>query len=183
MAYRKNIKGDSNQANEEFSHNRITVVMGSSGVILALFLIVLVSSAIGWMIVREGTLFSILIVGTFCALFAGGAAYGANLLLREISKTHTQMRANKLLARTIVSGEIVSYLDDEDEWTHLSAIHEQAKIMPQLPMKAESKEPLPSEASVILEMHRQGIGFKTIAESTMWTEYAVRKLCNQIDGK
>lgn len=178
MAYNKRIRGDSNQANEEFSHNRITIVAGGAGVIAVLFAISLVVAALVFVVINFGWLISAMII----LALVGASLYGASFLVERISDVHTKIRQNKLLAHTIVSGELVSHYD-QDEWTHLSAIHEQAKNMPQLPMKAESQEPLPSEAYVILDMHRQGIGFKAIAEATKWTEYAVRKLCNQADGK
>jgi hypothetical protein len=182
MAYKKSVRGDSNQANEEWSHNRITIVAGGAGIILVCFVCCLVLAAILWMAIKEGTLFSILIIGSFLAVFLGAGIVGACFLTVRISDALTKVQVNRILSQTVIAGEVVSHYDGE-EWTHLSSIHEQGKVMPQLPMKAESKEPLPSEAYVVLDMHKQGIGFKAIAEATQWTEYAVRKLCNQADGK
>jgi len=83
----------------------------------------------------------------------------------------------------VKQGDVVSHIGKRTP-TVVSAIHEQAKVIPQVAIsKAEEHEPLPSEAYVILDMHRQGIGFKKIAEATLWSEYQVRKLCNQADGK
>ncbi len=84
----------------------------------------------------------------------------------------------------IAVGEYLVYRDpDTGKFEHLSAEHERAKV-PQIPQVTVTEEgPLPSEAYVILDMHRQGIGYKKIAEATRWTEYKVRQLCNQVDGK
>lgn len=182
MAYKKSIRGDDNQTNEQFAHNRINIHMGGAGMMLAGFAIVLMSGAVIWMIERNGSLLSILVVLSFIGIFAGATIVGVCFIVAHVSSTIQQVHTNKILAQVVVAGEVVAYRNG-DEWDHLSAAHEQAKVMPQLPMKAESQEPLPSEAWVIIDMHRQGIGFKTIAETTKWTEYAVRKLCNQIDGK
>jgi hypothetical protein len=150
---------------EEFSHNRITVNMGSSGVIAICFLCCLILASIIWMIAKQGTLFSILIVASFLAIFIGAGAVGACLVIsfgiERISDALQAMRQNKIPSSTVIAGEVVSHYDD-GEWTHLSSIHEQGKVLPQLPMKAENKEPLPSEAYVILDMHRQGIGSRQL---------------------
>lgn len=186
MSYKKSLKGDSNQANEEFSHNRITIVAGGAGVILVCFVCCLVLAAIVWMIARQGALFSLLIILSFLAIFSIGMAVlfalGLSFVVERISFMVREVRVNRILGTTVIAGEVVSHYDGE-EWTHLSSIHEQGKVTPQLQISPPEHEPLPSEAFVVLDMHRQGIGFKAIAESTQWTEYAVRKLCNQADGK
>jgi len=89
------------------------------------------------------------------------------------------------IRRNVVAvGEVVAVRNEDGTWTHLSATHEHAKVIPQVALsKAEPQEPLPSEAWVVIDMHQQGIGFKKIAEATLWTEYEVRKLCNRLDGK
>lgn len=185
MAYNKRIRGDSHQSNnEEFSHNRITVILGGSGVIAVCFAILLISAAIGWMMLRQGSLLAFLIVASFLALFAGAGIVGTCFIVVRISDALREVRINRILSSTIISGEVVSHYDPgEQEWTHLSSIHEQGKVLPQLPMKAEQQEPLPSEAYTVVDMHKHGISFKKIAEATQWTEYKVRQLCNQIDGK
>jgi hypothetical protein len=83
----------------------------------------------------------------------------------------------------ITHGDVVAYRVGSKEFEHLSAKHEQAKVIPQVTVSEQEHEPLPSEAWVVIDMHRQGIGFKKIAEATLWTEYEVRKLCNRLDGK
>jgi hypothetical protein len=182
MAYKKSIRGDDNQSNEQFAHNRVTIVMGGAGIMLVGFLIVLMSAAVIWMVVSNGGLLSTLVMLTFVGCFLVAIVYGGCFIVVLISSTIQRVQSNKILSQVITVGEVVASHDGAD-WTHLSSIHEQGKVMPLLPMKAESKEPLPSESWVVLDMHKQGIGFKSIAESTQWTEYAVRKLCNQVDGK
>lgn len=182
MSYKKSIKGDNNQASEQFAHNRIFVDFNGAGVVmLAGFVIVLVSAAVAWMILRNGSLLSILIILSFLALFIGAGIVGTCFLVVRISDMLTRVRVNKILSQVVVSGEVVAYRDG-DQWNHLSAEHERAKVIPQV-LPKEEQDPLPSEAYTIIDMHKQGVSFKKISEATLWTEYAVRKLCNQIDGK
>jgi hypothetical protein len=157
----KRIRGDSNQQNEEFSHNRITVILGSSGVILAVFVCCLVLAAIVWMMHSQGSLLAFLIVASFLALFAGAGVVGAIFVLsfgiERLSDALRTLRVNRILSSTVVAGEVVSHYDGE-EWTHLSAIHEQGKV-PALPMKAQS---LNTDESTILELFDKGMSLRAI---------------------
>jgi hypothetical protein len=186
MGYRKSVKGSGNEANEVVSHNRIYVEAGISGVILAVFAVIVISSAIIWMMLRNGSLLSTLVTLSFLGVFLGAGIVGVLIMVHfgvtKMSDMIKEVRVNRILSSTVVAGEVVSHYDGE-EWTHLSSIHEQGKVLPQLPMKAESREPLPSEAYTVIDMHKHGVSFKKISEATQWTEYKVRQLCNQIDGK
>jgi hypothetical protein len=162
MAYNKRIRGDSNQSNnEEFSHNRITVILGGSGVIAVCFVCCLVLGAILWMMHSEGTLFAILIISAFVTLFVGAGVAGLCLVLsfgiERISDAVRAVRVNRILSSTVIAGEVVSPYDGE-EWTHLSSIHEQGKI-PQLPMKAQT---LNTDESTILELYDKGMSLRAI---------------------
>src|SRR6266480_4935846 len=128
MSYRKSVKGESNQANEEFSHNRITIVAGGAGVIIVCFVCALIVAAIAWMMARQGTLLGLLIVLSFLALFLGAGIAGACFVTVQISDALTKVRVNKILAQTVVAGQVVAYKNDDDSWYHLSAEHEMAKI-------------------------------------------------------
>jgi hypothetical protein len=179
MAYSKRIKGDSNQANEEFSHNRIYVEAGISGVILVLFCIILVSVAIIWMMLRNGSLLSILIVLSFLAVFIGAGIVGACFVVVRISDMIKEVRVNRILSSTVVAGEVVSHYDG-GEWTHLSSIHEQGKVIPALPMKE-----LPSgdpRWDAVLDLRRQGKGMHAIAKELKVPYQRVREFLNQVEG-
>ncbi len=180
MAFNKRIKGDSNIANEEWSHNRISVVMGSSGVILVLFVILLVSAAIIWMMARQGILFSILIVGAFLALFLGAGIVGACFVTVHISDALTKVRVNKILAQTVIAGEIVAYKNG-DTWDHLSAQHVAAGIAdPHVTVK-ELPSPDP-RWDAVLDLRRDGKGMHAIAKDLNVPYQRVRTFLNQVEG-
>ena len=94
-----------------------------------------------------------------------------------IAWTWRRIRAPYVIAE---HGVVVMLMRD-GRYHHLSAEHEEAKRPLMLP--APAKEDHRSEEDTVLELHNKGISFKTIATSTGWTEYAVRKLCNTHDGK
>ena len=90
----------------------------------------------------------------------------------------------RIHSNVVAVGEVVAVQNRDGTWTHLSAQQVAAGVPPAPQLPAPKDEgPLPSEAWVVIDMHRQGIGFKKIAEATLWTEYEVRKLCNRLDGK
>lgn len=184
MGYRKSIKGDGNVANEELSHNRVQInVNGAGPVLFVLFVIALLTVAIAWLFIHYGSLLLFLLLCLFIGGFLVVVVVGACFVVREISRTYHQVQADKLQSQIITVGEVLAFRNGA-EWDHLSAQHEAAKVIPQISVaKQEPQEPLPSEAWVVIDMHRQGIGFKKIAEATLWTEYEVRKLCNKLDGK
>ncbi len=100
-----------------------------------------------------------------------------------VNFTLHKVGAWRIHRNVVAVGEVVAVRNEDGTWTHLSAQHVAAGVPPlQLPAPKD-EGPLPSEAYVILDMHRQGIGYKKIAEATRWTEYKVRQLCNQFDGK
>src|SRR5260370_42453260 len=104
MAYKKNIKGSGNEANEIAAHNRIYIEAGISGVILAVFVVVLISAAILWMMLRNGSLLSILIILSFLSVFIGAGIVGTCFIVVRISDALRDVRVNKILAHTVVSG-------------------------------------------------------------------------------
>lgn len=175
MAYRKSVKGSNIESNETASHNRIYIEAGISGLVLVLFAIGLVTAAIIWMIARQGALFSILIIGSFLCLFLGAGVVGVCFLVVRVSDALRAVRVNRILASTVIAGEVVAYHDGE-EWTHLSSIHEQGKIMPALPMKAES---LNTDESTILELYDKGLSLRAIEKQlkdTGVTYYQIQKV-------
>jgi hypothetical protein len=164
MAYRKSLKGDSNQANEEWSHNRITIVAGGAGIILVCFVCCLVLAAILWMAIKEGTLFSILIIGAFLAFFLGAGIAGACFLTVRISDALTKVQVNKILASTVIAGELVAYRNG-DEWDHLSAQHEMAKIPQHAGGVQVTEERADYTDSMITELYDKGLSRRAIAKA------------------
>jgi hypothetical protein len=96
MAYRKTVKGDNNQASEVGSFNRVFIDFNGAGmVILALFVVILVSIAIGWMMVKESGLLAFLVISSFICFFLGAGAIGGLFVVRYWSGTQKQLASDK----------------------------------------------------------------------------------------
>jgi len=88
-------------------------------------------------------------------------------------------RREALNAQIIVSGEVVVFPNGDGTFTHLSAMHEAAKLAPQVTVK-EIAAPKPvSDKETVLELFDQGISLRTIAESTGLTYYQVQKITSE----
>lgn len=90
-------------------------------------------------------------------------------------------RREELHSRVIDASGVVVLAADDGTYSHLSAEHEASKA-PRMLQPPPPKEDHRSTPETVLEMHSHGVGFKSIAQSTGWTEYQVRKLCNTHDG-
>ncbi len=96
MAYRKTVKGDNNQASEVGSFNRVFIDFNGAGpLILALFIVVVISSAIIWMAVKNGGLLALMVELSFVAFFLGAGAVGAMFVIRYYSATQRQLASDK----------------------------------------------------------------------------------------
>lgn len=176
MSYRKNVKGSNIESNETASHNRIYIEAGISGLVLVLFCIGLVTSAIVWMIARQGALFSFLIVASFLSLFVGAGVVGACFLVVRVSDALRAVRVNKILSTTVINGELVAYRNGE-EWEHLSAQHEMAKL-PQHTTVTEERTDYTD--SMITELYDKGLSRRAIAKALDIPYNRIQKL---LEGK
>jgi hypothetical protein len=96
MAYKKTVKGDNNQASEVGSFNRVFIDFNGAGmVILALFVVILVSIALIWMAVKNGRLLAFLVTSSFVCFFLGMGAIGGMFVLRYWSGTRRQLASDK----------------------------------------------------------------------------------------
>lgn len=80
-------------------------------------------------------------------------------------------------ARTIVAGEIVAYIHD-DQIIHLSAEHEKAKV-PALPPPQEKVQPSPkptADKETVLELYEKGTSLRNIVDATGLSYYQVQKI-------
>lgn len=180
MSYRKSIKGESNQANEEFSHNRINIEMGASGIILAVFAISLVIAAIAYLVINYGWLIATLVIGSFVLLFLGAGIVGVCFVAVHISDARTKIGVNKILAQTVVAGQVVAYKNADDTWYHLSAEHVAAGIAdPQVTVK-ELPSPDP-RWDAVLDLRREGKGMHAIAKELNVPYQRVRQFLNQVE--
>ena len=180
-AYNKRIRGDSNVANEEWSHNRITIVAGGAGILLAGFVCMLILAAIAWMMLKESTFLALLINALAVLLFLGAAITGGLFVARQLSETLRVWEVNKLLGRTVIAGEVVThYNEDGNEWLHLSAAHEQAKLA-QLPPPREMN----TNEATILELYDRGLSLRAIEKSLKdagVTYYQIQKVTSAHRG-
>ncbi len=169
MGYKKSIKGDSNQANEEFSHNRIIVNMGASGVIGVLFICALIVAVIAWAAIN----YMWAVSGVLAVLVIGSLLYGATFLGERVSNMRTTFHQNKIRARTIESAAPLVVHQDGEAWYNFSAELEAAKIPRYLPPPKD--EPQATD-DTLLELYQKGLTLQTICQSTGATYYRVQKL-------
>jgi hypothetical protein len=91
MAYRKTVKGDNNEANEQFAHNSISIFNDGSGKIVVCFLIVLVCAMIVYLWIAVHVLLVIIIIGAAIIFSVIGVSY----TWRHVSHTRKLHRVNE----------------------------------------------------------------------------------------
>ena len=82
--------------------------------------------------------------------------------------------------RLLTSGEVVVYLDRNGNFTHLSAMHEQAKLAP--PATIVNALPPPKSednTQTILELYDGGRALRDIAKDVGATHYEVQKITSK----
>ncbi len=83
--------------------------------------------------------------------------------------------------RTIIAGDIVVYVGRDGELSHLSAMHEQAKVP--VTIQAEKALPAPKKPEVdedtVLELFDHGSSIRSIAAATGLTYYQVQKITSK----
>jgi hypothetical protein len=77
--------------------------------------------------------------------------------------------------RVITSGDVVVYLDNNGNFTHLSAMHEAAKIAPPAPIVNALPAPTVTDETII-EMFTEGITLRSIVEATGEKYHRVQSL-------
>src|SRR6266566_7915475 len=92
----------------------------------------------------------------------------------------SHMRQSQLLSRVVAVGEVVAVPNGDGTWTHLSAMHEAAKVVPHmLPApNVESVDPGLNEGEVI-RTYQLGLSIKDTAKQHQGTEYEVRKILHK----
>lgn len=114
-------------------------------------------------------------IGIAAAVLVGILLFCAGmLLLTSTAAAMSRVWRNRRLVRV---GELVAYRDSDGSWTHLSAMHEQAKV--QLP--AYTVKQLPAgkpdiDADTVRELYEgHGISEESLAKAAGITRYQVRK--------
>ncbi len=118
--------------------------------------------------------------GFLTTLCICGAVLAVAFSWNQVGIWTAKRRRAVLHSRLIDASGVVVLAQTDGTLAHLSAEHEAAKLA--LPAPVRVPEDHRSTEETVLEYHKRGIGFKKIADSTGWTEYQVRKLCNNYDG-
>jgi hypothetical protein len=88
-----------------------------------------------------------------------------------------------LYRRVIISGDVVSFRDDDGEWEHLSAEHERAKA-PRMITAAAEPEKLETPESDIVQMYNDGeMTLERIADQCNMTYYKVQRIVSDAKKK
>jgi hypothetical protein len=182
MAYRKSIKGNANEANEEFSHNRITIEAGGAGVLLVAFLIVLFGSAIIWLVINYGGLFALSLLALWLVAVAGGIWLCGVYIYSKTGILLSARRRARNHERLIESGEVSFYLQPLiPDFTIYgsSAEHNRALVAPGPQVTVRE---VPDNTETVLELYDTGATLRTIADSVGMTFYQVQKICSEHRG-
>ena len=85
--------------------------------------------------------------------------------------------------KVIVRGEVVAYLDrTSNTFTHLSAMHEQAKVPPQ-PQVTVKELPSPDPRwDAVMDLRKAGKGMHAISKELKVPYQRVRQFLNQVEG-
>src|SRR5260221_3993974 len=102
MAFKKSIRGDDNQQNEQLSHNRIVVEGGSAALVLVIFLCILATASIILMAIIHLDLLEALVVASFIGFFVCGWVILVALTIRHVSATKTAGAVSGKLRRPAV---------------------------------------------------------------------------------
>jgi hypothetical protein len=121
---------------------------------------------------QVATMFTIVIFG--CAGFLAIAA-----TRQLVGIMAARRRRDSLYSRVIVSGDVVAVVDHNGQVTsHLSALHEAAKVPLQIAAPEEKEEP-EVDIELILEMKRKGSTLMNIAKATGASYYYVQRVCSE----
>jgi hypothetical protein len=111
MAYRKSIRGDDNQQNEQLSNNRISRVIiegGGSLLILTVFFVTLTTASILFMALVHLALLESLLVATFVGFFVCGWVMLLAFTIRQVSAARTAVAVDATLrARAAVEQDVI----------------------------------------------------------------------------
>ena len=181
MGYRKSVKGDSNQANEEFSHNRITIEAGNAGVLFVAFLIVLIGSMIIWLVVNFGNLLAITVLSLLLVAAGGGIWLLGVFIYTRSGIMLSERRRARNHERLIESGEVSFYLQPlTPDFTVYasSAEHNRALVAPVQVKELPSPDP---RWDAVLDLRKEGKGMHQIAKDLNVPYNRVRQFLNQVE--
>lgn len=186
MAYRKSIKGDSNQANEVNSHNRIQINTGAGFTVFAIYLVVVATGVIIFMAVVFGDLLKYAVVGTVCTGIVFGWYWLVHHTIRVTSHTKTTLAIDRyrrdqawLESRVAVREALYAlYLDENDNLKFMDT--KQITENRHYPAQIEA----PKEAAddkTILEFYDRGLSARSI-EKAFEKKVAYRKITDVLSA-
>ena len=165
MAFKKSIRGDQNEQNEQLSHNRITVEGGPAAVVLIIFLCILATASIVLMAVIHLALLESLIVATFVGVFVCGWIVLLALTIRHVSATKTAVavdatrRTRALFEQDVIyaSDAYILYRDPDGSYQFRGTVHvdEHRQFLPK-------EIAPPSNQEAILTCYDQGMSGRGI---------------------
>ncbi len=150
MAFKKSIRGDDNQQNEQLSHNRIVVEGGSAALVLVIFLCILATASIILMAIIHLDLLEALVVASFIGFFVCGWVILVALTIRHVSATKTAVavdetvRSRALFEQNVIyaSEGYILYRDPDGSYQFRGTVHvdEHRQFLPK-----EISTPTPTE--------------------------------------
>ena len=165
MAFKKSIRGDQNEQNEQLSHNRITVEGGPAAVVLIIFCCILATASIILMAIIHLTLLESLVAATFVGVFVCGWIVLLALTIRHVSATKTAVavdatrRTRALFEQDVIyaSDAYILYRDPDGSYQFRGTVHvdEHRQFLPK-----EISPPSAQEA--ILTCYDQGMSGRSI---------------------
>jgi len=182
--YRKFIKGDDNQQNEQLSHNRIVVEGGSAALVLVIFLCILATASIVLMAVIHLALLEALVVGSFIGFFVCGWVVLCALTIRHVSATKTAVavdetvRTRALFEQNVIyaSEGYILYRDPDGSYQFRGTVHvdEHRQFLPR------EIQP-PSHQETILELFDKGMSGRSIEKWLKDYKVSYREISKTLD--
>lgn len=184
MAFKKSIKGDSNQQSEVASHNRIVVEGGAAAFLLVAFLLALVTAALVFMVIAYGALLQTLVVITVVGAFISLWVIAVVFTRRAVSHARTAVAIDETVrlqatrqAYVLHAGEAYAlYMTPEGKIEAVTSVHidEHRQYLPQ-----PAREPDATE--IILTDWDQGMSARSIEKHLKPEKVSLRQIYKVLD--
>lgn len=177
-SYRKAIKGDGNEAYEEFSHNRVTINFNGAGVVMFVaFLIVLLGAAIIWLVVNFGNLLALSLLALWIVAVLGAIWLGTVFVVSRTGILLSERRRARHHERLITSGEVSFYLQPlAPDFNIYAAAAEYARAGVAQPNTIEIEAEPTATDETVLTLWRKGLSLRDIEKATGRKYHEIQKL-------
>lgn len=184
MGYRKSVKGNDNEANEEFSHNKVQInIDGAGPLVFVLFIAALVTAAIVWLVIHFGGLLLVSLLALWLVAATGGIWLLGVWIYTRTGIMLSERRRARNHERLIESGEVSFYLQPlSPDFTIYgsSAEHNRALVAPGPQVTVRE---VPDNTDTVIELFESGATLRTIADSVGMTFYQVQKITSDYARK